>query len=98
MIDYPNHLCYYTPKTLTKLFTEHGFNKERLETTGISITRLKTSKGKSNQQYVSETSDDEMLRYRIEKNALLKFGKSISNSVLNLLKIGDSMKATFVKE
>lgn len=98
VIDYPNHLCYYTPKTLTKLFTEHGFNKERLETTGISITRLKTSKGKSNQQYVSETSDDEMLRYRIEKNALLKFGKSISNSVLNLLKIGDSMKATFVKE
>ena len=98
VIDYPNHLCYYTPKTLTKLFTEHGFNKERLETTGISITRLKTSKGKSNQQYVSETSDDEMLRYRIEKNALLKFGKWISNGVLNLLKIGDSMKATFVKE
>lgn len=98
VIDYPNHLCYYTPKTLTKLFTEHGFQKEKLETTGISITRLKTSKGKSKQEYVSETSDDEMLRYRIEKNAFLKLGKWISNGVLNLLNIGDSMKATFVKE
>lgn len=97
VIEYPNHLSYYTPKTLKKLFRENGFRAKKLATTGISITRLKTSKGKSNQEYVSETSDDEMLRYRIEKNPLLKFGKWMANSLLNSSKTGDSIKAHFIK-
>lgn len=98
MIEYPNHLCYYTAKTLRKLFNEHGFRTQRVATTGISLTRLRTSKGKSNQEYVSETSDDEMVRYRIEKNSFLRIGKRITNSILNLLKIGDSLKGSFIKE
>jgi 2-polyprenyl-3-methyl-5-hydroxy-6-metoxy-1,4-benzoquinol methylase len=28
VIEYPNHLCYYTPQTLNKLFTSNGFNKK----------------------------------------------------------------------
>lgn len=98
VIEYPNHLCYYTPQTLRQLFTEHGFDKLNVKTTGISLTRLRTSKGKSNQEYVCETSDDEMLRYRIEKNPALKIMKSSTNGVLNLLKMGDSLKGYFQKK
>ncbi|MDX2359908.1 MAG: class I SAM-dependent methyltransferase [Crocinitomicaceae bacterium] len=98
VIEYPNHLSYYTHKTLTKLFLDHQFLVDKISTTGISITRLKTSKGKSNQEYVSETSDDEMLRYRIERNIFLRAGKSITNGILNLFKIGDSLKASFIKK
>lgn len=98
VIEYPNHLCYYTPQTFQSLFTTHGFNKMEIKTTGISLTRLRTSKGKSDQEFVCETSDDEMLRYRIEKNPALKVMKSSTNGVLNLLKKGDSLKGYFQKK
>jgi SAM-dependent methyltransferase len=98
VIEYPNHLCYYTPQTFLNLFTSHGFHKLEIKTTGISLTRLRTSKGKSDQEYVCETSDDEMLRYRIEKNPALKVMKSSTNGVLNLLKKGDSLKGYFQKK
>ncbi len=53
VIEYPNHLCYFTKKTLRKAFSDAGFGVTKIKTTGISLTRIKTSKGKSNQAYVS---------------------------------------------
>ena len=98
VIEYPNHLCYYTRKTLGKLFNDNGFSTSKIETTGISLTRLRTSKGKSDQEFVSETSDDEMVRYKIERNKTLRIGKRFANAILNLFKIGDSLKGSFIKE
>ena len=98
VISYPNHLCYFTKKTLKKLFKSNGLTPVKIKTTGYSLTRLKTSKGLSNQSFVSETSDDEMLRYKIERNYFLKFMKWISNGILNAFSIGDSLKGTFIKE
>ena len=98
VIGYPNHLCYYTPKTLKKLFKAHDLAPIRIKTTGYSLTRLRTSKGKSNQSFVSETSDDEMMRYKIESNIFLKVVKTTLNGLLNLFKIGDSLKGTFIKK
>ncbi len=98
VIEFPLHLCYYTKRTLGKLFKDHGFQVEKIRTTGISLTRLRTSKGKSNQDYVSETSDDEMIRYRIERNWFLRVGKGMINGILNLFKVGDSLKASFIKK
>lgn len=97
IIGYPNHLCYYTPKTITNLFTKHKFSPVKIKTTGYSFTRLKTSKGISNQAYVSETSDDEMMRHKIESNVFLKFSKWLVNGFLITFKVGDSLKATFIK-
>lgn len=96
-IQYPNHLCYYTTQTLNKLLTSHNFKKKYLKTTGISVTRKKTSKGESNQEHVSETSDDEMLRYRIENNAVLRTGKKLANFGLKSSRLGLSMKAFYTK-
>lgn len=98
VIEYPNHLCYYTKKTLALLMENHGFETLNIRTTGISFTRIKTSKGKSDQDYVAETSDDEMLRYKIEKNGGLRAMKTAANGMLNLLKAGDSLKGTFRKK
>ncbi|MCH2231480.1 MAG: class I SAM-dependent methyltransferase [Crocinitomicaceae bacterium] len=98
VIEYPNHLCYYTKKSLSSLFHENGLKPAYIKTTGLSFTRFRTSKGKSNQEYVSETSDDEMVRYKIEKNGFLRFGKKAINGILNLFKVGDSIKASFIKD
>ena len=97
VIEYPNHLSYFTAKTLNSLVTSNGFSKKSLVTNGISRTRIKTSTGKSNQAYVSQTSDDEILRHRIEKKWYLRALKSIVNWFLNVFRLGDSIKATFIK-
>jgi len=97
VIEYPNHLCYFTKKTLRKLFTDAGFSIKRLQTTGISLTRIKTSKGKSNQEFVSETSDDEIIRHKIENSPTLGMIKRILNWGLNLFSLGDSLKGSFEK-
>lgn len=98
VINYPNHLSYFTAKTLNSLFTSNGFKKESLVTNGISRTRIKTSTGKSNQAFVSETSDDEILRHRIEKRWYLRGMKNMANGLLSAFKLGDSIKATFIKK
>jgi len=98
VIVYPEHLSYYTPKTLKRLFKSKGFHALKVLATGISITRLKTSSGKSDQEYISETSDDELLRNKIEKNQLLQFAKSAVNKSLTLLGVGGSLKGYFMKK
>jgi 2-polyprenyl-3-methyl-5-hydroxy-6-metoxy-1,4-benzoquinol methylase len=97
VINYPEHLSYYTAKTLRSVFRKSGFRTLKIQASGMSLTRFKTSKGKSNQEYVSETSDDELLRHRIEKRAHLRILKRITNWWLNLFKIGNSLKGIFQK-
>lgn len=97
VISYPNHLMYFTQKTLRKIFEDQGFKTNEIRTTGYSITRQKTSRGQSSQDFVSETSDDEILRRRIEESAFLKVGKYAVNGLLNTFKVGDSLKGWFVK-
>lgn len=97
VISYPLHLSYFTPGTLKKLFEKRNFKTQSIKSSGISRTRYKTSTGQSNQAYVSETSDDEMLRHRIEKSTFLRGLKSVANGMLNLFGIGENLKGWFVK-
>lgn len=97
VISYPIHLCYFTPKTLKKLSSDVGLSVRKIKTTGYSITRVRTSKGKSNQSFVSETSDDEMLRQKMENKYFWRLGKKLTNNFLNFFKIGDSLKGHFIK-
>lgn len=98
VINYPEHLIYFTRKTLQTAFEKNGFKKQKVWTSGISVTRYKTSTGISNQEYVSETSDDEILRHKIESRWYLKQLKSLANWWLNIFKVGNSLKGTFVKK
>ena len=43
VIEYPEHLSYYTPSTLKFLFEKHGFRTLKISTKGISPARLRTS-------------------------------------------------------
>jgi 2-polyprenyl-3-methyl-5-hydroxy-6-metoxy-1,4-benzoquinol methylase len=92
IFNYPEHLCYYTPSTLEKLFIENGFKKVWITTTGFSINRLVASKGNT----LSENKD-ENLRLKMEKNYIMGFAKKIINFILNSTKKGDAMKGLFIK-
>lgn len=98
VICYPEHLSYYTPKTLKKLFTNVGFKTYKIQSTGISLTRLKISKGVSTQLLISKDSDDEKIRVQIENKKHLQFLKYLVNSFLTIIEKGDSIKGWFVKD
>ena len=97
IITYPEHLSYYTPKTLKKLFKSSNFKAYKIETTGISITRIKTSMGISDQPLISVKSDDERIRKQLESNKVLKKVKTLINYGLTIFGRGNSLKGWFVK-
>lgn len=96
-ICYPEHLSYYTPKTLKKVFTHTGFKTIKIESTGISISRLKQSKGIGNQKIISPSSDDEKIRNQIENKRHLQLLKKIMNIILTVSGKGDALKGWFIK-
>ncbi len=96
-IEYPEHLTYYTSKTLNKVLTNHGFEKYSILTTGIALSRLRKSLGKVEPQVLTEKNADELLREKIEKGGLLKSLKEVINFLLNFFKIGDAMKVIYIK-
>lgn len=98
VLSYPEHLCYYTPRTIQNLFSRHGFRKIKTETTGISISRIQSSVTHTPEQSVSPTSKDEALRKTLESNKLLMLLKSLANKMLTIFGTGDSLKVTFVKQ
>lgn len=97
IICYPEHLSYYTPKTLKNVFGKSGFITKKIEATGISLTRLRRGKGTSDQPIISETSDDEKLRVEIEQKKHLQLAKKFANNLLTFFGVGDSLKGLFIK-
>lgn len=97
IFHYPEHLCYYTPKTIEKLFTQAGFKKVSIETTGFSPGRFYQSVGTAANETAPRNNNDEALRNKTETKFFWKLLKKIINTSLTLTKKGDNLKATFVK-
>lgn len=98
VIVYPEHLSYYTPRTIHRLFKKSGFRKKKIQTTGYSRTRLKTSQNKSDQAFISEQSDDEQMRNKIEGSSILQLAKKTVNFGLTVFGKGDSLKIRYEKK
>lgn len=97
MVNYPEHLSYYTTGTLNLLMNNKGFDRKWAMTTGVSISRYKTSKNIEGQENVDPENDDEKLRIKMETNSFLKIAKWSINTILNFFKMGDSLKAAYIK-
>lgn len=100
IIEYPEHLCYYTPQTMRKLFSRFPqVGVEKIITTGFSISRL-TERTRLKRQETKEFNSypiDEKLRNSMEHNKVLGLLKRTLNSILTIFGRGDTIKATFVK-
>ncbi|MEO5643284.1 MAG: class I SAM-dependent methyltransferase [Bacteroidia bacterium] len=93
VIEYPEHLTYYTVRTVTKLLKDAGFEKSSFRTTGFSPQRFKLSVGTATRV----GNSDESLRNAIEEKAFLRLAKKIVNGALNLFNSGDTLKGYFIK-
>jgi len=97
-IKYPEHLSYYTKQTVNTLFRNSGFSRVKLETSGFSLSRIRHSL-KSNKKFkISKNYDDEIIRRNFEKSSLMRFSKSLINSLLNLFNLGNSLKGLYQKK
>ena len=99
VIIYPEHLSYYTPKTLSFAFKKFGFKKIKIASTGLSFTQLKpgykTSITENN--IISSDSYDEKLRIKSENSSLMNLIKNVVNFFLTLSGTGDTLKGYFIK-
>lgn len=96
IIEYPEHLCYYTAQTLNRLFSASGFRKKNILTTGISMNRL--NQGKNEPQASSGKNADEALREKTESNPFFGMIKNMVNAILSLSRKGDTLKGIFIKQ
>lgn len=94
IIEYPEHLCYYTKHSLEKLFREANFSLLNISTTGISLNRLKKHFYGSTLQ---SANSDEVVRMKIEQNLILGVLKRAVNVLLSFFGKGDAIKASFQK-
>lgn len=92
-VEFPEHLCYYSPKTLNKLLVEHGFKKVSLKTTGVGISSIKPKSEISG----SIAQHNDVIRQKTEKNLILSTAKYIVNFGLNIFRLGDTIKAIYIK-
>jgi 2-polyprenyl-3-methyl-5-hydroxy-6-metoxy-1,4-benzoquinol methylase len=95
IIEYPEHLCYYTAETLHNALVRNGFEKLELQTTGISVSRM--SKGHKNHDS-EKKSKDESLRDLTETKFWAQKSKALVNSILDFFKKGDTLKALYIKK
>lgn len=99
VIAYPEHLSYYTPKTINHLLVKTGFKKLAILTTGISITRFKKSIDHTvAESHLTGQSTDENLRIQMESKWYMGLAKKLINALLTALGVGDSLKVYYVKK
>jgi 2-polyprenyl-3-methyl-5-hydroxy-6-metoxy-1,4-benzoquinol methylase len=96
VIEYPEHLSYFTSRVIDKKLHEIGFKKIHLDSTGISIQRLKTS-AKKIPHGSTATNADQRFREKAESKPIYKLIKSSGNLLLNTLHLGDTLKGLYRK-
>ncbi|MEO5584976.1 MAG: class I SAM-dependent methyltransferase [Flavobacteriales bacterium] len=95
--SYPEHLNYFTSRTMSKMAGSEGARKKWLTTTGVSVERWRTKQNRTPEDHIAAHLVQEDLRARMETETTMKIFKRVANSILDLIKVGDSMKAGFEK-
>lgn len=105
-IGYPEHLNYFTPRTITSWLRGFGFRQIELATTGLSPGQLlqhlplgaRRQAGAAGVGSSGVPDLDARVRAAAESKRVLQVGKAALNRSLTLLGAGDTLKARFVFE
>lgn len=102
MICYPEHLCFYTRRSLRYLAQLHEFEPVKVLTTGVDLPRLKSRVrgGKATSENGGETATKQQideLRSRFETSRSLRIVKASVNAMLIATGFGDTLKGYLLK-
>lgn len=95
LIEYPEHLSYFTPATLRSWLERVGFEPTIVTTSGISLSRLRRGPSQASDSATTSADDTEGLRGAIEHSRSLRLAKGGANAALAALAAGDTIKAHF---
>lgn len=95
--SYPEHLTYFTPRSMHRMLRAAGFRKAKLTTTGFSVQRWKMGRQANAAKKTASREAQEQLRSAMETKPHLRLAKRLVNAVLHLTRSGDSLKATYIR-
>ncbi len=98
IINFPEHLTYYTVKTLSNLLNKNDFKKIFIKTTGFSISRYKQSKLLNVKVDIKKNNSDEILREKMNKKGTMFYFVKIINTLLSFFNKGDTIKVFYIKK
>ena len=101
MVVPPEHLSYFTPKTLNLVMKKNGFVKKFCKTENISIYRIIqffNKINKKNNPKISPQKISDKLQRASNSNYFLRFSRDSVNKILNFLNLGSSIKALYQKK
>lgn len=96
IIHYPEHLNHFTPKTLGLILRRHGFKREWIQTSGVSIERWMNKGQKTKQERERGWEMEQSIRENLENRWYLNLAKRALNKFLDLTDLGDSLKAGYI--
>lgn len=94
-IAYPEHLSYFTPRTIRSWLGSFGFVAEAVWSTGVSVALLRDARGAHRADGAAQRESDQELRQTIERSRLLRLAKGAANAGLTALGAGDTLNARF---
>jgi len=97
IIEYPEHLLYFSIRSLDKGLKRCGFKSRMTKTTGIDISSKRKNFELASTKPVSLTSNEKYLA-RSNKSYILGILKKTINLFLSLLRIGMTIKVLYTKE
>jgi 2-polyprenyl-3-methyl-5-hydroxy-6-metoxy-1,4-benzoquinol methylase len=102
IICYPEHISFYTPKTLNTVLSKCGYEKVSLRTENISIFRIMQFLNRQNVSAGSISHRDPELvsaaaQSLVKNSRLLQVVKKIFNAILNFTNTGTSLIAVYRK-
>jgi SAM-dependent methyltransferase len=103
VVDYPEHLVYFTASTLAGWLGRHGFRLLEVRSTGLSPAELKSGlSGRIKWRQgaaipAARVGMDERLREAAEGGRLAPVAKQTVNAALTRTGLGDTLKASFVR-
>lgn len=95
IIEYPEHLSYYTRSTLIKIAKRNELKPIRIKSTGFSFDQINSSMKK--EKGALKASPDEMLRQNLEVKWYLKKLKNMVNKIFTWTNSGMILKGYFIK-
>ena len=94
VIEYPEHLVYYTVPTIDRLLSGAGFSRRSIETTGFSPESF----WRSRRTGTMPGHADEGLRSKIERRPYLRLARDMMNGLLKIFRAGDTLKGFYVSQ
>jgi len=97
VVEYPEHLNYFTPTALRSLTARHGLHEVAVATTGLSVSDVRAALAWRKRNDEPRQGLDGRVRAAATRHPTVDGLRRGTNAVLSVLELGDTIKARYVR-